>query len=660
MLLSVYAAAAIAVLSSVSLAAAFTVTKVEDTNDGSCSADCSLREAIAAANAAPGDDVIGFDPVVFGANARSIIITGPAIVVANNGTITINGSGRSLLNIIRNNASYIFSISAAQDNAGAHLLLKDLTLANLDPSTEGGTFWNGQQTTVTNVTVRDFRSGIGNAGVLRLNECLLTTMNGSAITSDERGTAYISNSTITNISSTAIYNGRGTVNLINSTVSNSFRGIYNYEGTVNIISSTIANNATSGFASPGGAILNFSSSSTTPARVNIVNSTISGNSSSGSNSGGGAIMNNTGQLTITGSSIVDNRAIGNGGGAIYSFFGNVRIEDSTVARNSADGSGGGIYNLAVTMDLKRVNFDGNRADADGNGSGDGGAIHNRDVSIDIHDSTFKSNTAYLGGGVYLYDGLRTANISGSTFESNEARGNGGGIYNSYTVLNLTNSTFADNNASGFSSGEGFGGAIFNSSNNTNLTNVTIVGNRAGIGGAGIRNGNLSTGEGVVRMRNSIIADNLSPVGYDFQGTLTSQGYNLIKSTFGTTVTGTTTGNKVGQDPELGALAYNGGPTKTFSLQPSSPAIDAADPSVFPAIDQRGFIRPIDGDANGSAPADIGAFERGSFVRRVPFDFDGDAKTDVAVFRPGSSAAEWWILRSGTSSVYAAQFGASTD
>ena len=53
-------------------AATFTVTKTADTNDGVCNADCSLREAIAAANTAASDDVIEFDPMVFNA-AQTII-----------------------------------------------------------------------------------------------------------------------------------------------------------------------------------------------------------------------------------------------------------------------------------------------------------------------------------------------------------------------------------------------------------------------------------------------------------------------------------------------------------------------------------------------------------------------------------------------------------
>jgi CSLREA domain-containing protein len=38
-----------------------TVTKTADTNDGACDADCSLREAIVAANAAAGADTIAFN-----------------------------------------------------------------------------------------------------------------------------------------------------------------------------------------------------------------------------------------------------------------------------------------------------------------------------------------------------------------------------------------------------------------------------------------------------------------------------------------------------------------------------------------------------------------------------------------------------------------------
>ncbi len=46
-------------------AAVFTVTKTADTNDGACGADCSLREAVQAANAAPGVDSVVVGPGVY-------------------------------------------------------------------------------------------------------------------------------------------------------------------------------------------------------------------------------------------------------------------------------------------------------------------------------------------------------------------------------------------------------------------------------------------------------------------------------------------------------------------------------------------------------------------------------------------------------------------
>jgi hypothetical protein len=63
------------------------------------------------------------------------------------------------------------------------------------------------------------------------------------------------------------------------------------------------------------------------------------------------------------------------------------------------------------------------------------------------------------------------------------------------------------------------------------------------------------------------------------------------------------------DPRLGALADNGGPTKTHALLAGSPAIDHGDNNDAPAIDQRGVARPRDGDGNGSRVVDIGAFEK---------------------------------------------------
>jgi CSLREA domain-containing protein len=66
-------------------AATYTVTKIADTNDGVCNGDCSLREAIAVANATTADDTIVFDSTVF-ASAQTITLAGMPLIIANNGT----------------------------------------------------------------------------------------------------------------------------------------------------------------------------------------------------------------------------------------------------------------------------------------------------------------------------------------------------------------------------------------------------------------------------------------------------------------------------------------------------------------------------------------------------------------------------------------------
>jgi probable HAF family extracellular repeat protein len=89
------------------------------------------------------------------------------------------------------------------------------------------------------------------------------------------------------------------------------------------------------------------------------------------------------------------------------------------------------------------------------------------------------------------------------------------------------------------------------------------------------------------------------------GTQNSQGHNLIGD--GTGGSGYDSTDLVGTssdpiDPKLGPLQENGGPTPTMAPLPSSPAIDAGDPTNAPPTDQRGLPRVLDG------ATDIGAVE----------------------------------------------------
>ncbi len=65
------------------------------------------------------------------------------------------------------------------------------------------------------------------------------------------------------------------------------------------------------------------------------------------------------------------------------------------------------------------------------------------------------------------------------------------------------------------------------------------------------------------------------------------------------------------DPLLGALADNGGRTRTLLPQAGSPVIDGGVAAGCPAVDQRGLGRPADGDGDAVAVCDSGAVEVGA-------------------------------------------------
>lgn len=88
------------------------------------------------------------------------------------------------------------------------------------------------------------------------------------------------------------------------------------------------------------------------------------------------------------------------------------------------------------------------------------------------------------------------------------------------------------------------------------------------------------------------------------GSVSASGSLISDSTCGAFWPGTL----VGIDPELGPLKYNGGTTFTHALKSNSPAIDAGWADSCLSVDQRGVLRPVDGDLDGTANCDIGAFE----------------------------------------------------
>ena len=58
------------------------------------------------------------------------------------------------------------------------------------------------------------------------------------------------------------------------------------------------------------------------------------------------------------------------------------------------------------------------------------------------------------------------------------------------------------------------------------------------------------------------------------------------------------------------MALNDGDTLNYELGAASPAIDAGNNTACPATDQRGNLRPIDGDGDTTATCDSGAYEYG--------------------------------------------------
>ncbi|MEZ4862432.1 MAG: Ig-like domain repeat protein [Caldilineaceae bacterium] len=370
-------------------AATFTVTKPADTNDGACNADCSLREAIIAANAAPGADVITLP-----AGTYTLSRTGVDNSAANGdldvtGPLTINGAGQGTT-IIQAGSSgptaidRVFSFNPLGSATGFAVALNNLTIRN-------GKNPNAFATQENDGGCFDFDGGTTGAGSLSLTN---VTVSNCETTDGSGGGA-------------ALFLPKG--------------------GTITFSGATIQNNIASrggtNFGDGGGLIFSCVQSGGT-ATVTITNSTISGNSTrslGGNNGGSGGGIVNFGVCTpgtatanmLLRAVTISNNSTGADGGGIFS-GGALTIDNvggpSVISNNSAGRSGGGIWlnHPNTTSTISKVTFSGNSAGDDGGAIRLGSSTPGNVLNVSF--SRFVNNTASSGkaSGLSVYNGNATA------------------------------------------------------------------------------------------------------------------------------------------------------------------------------------------------------------------------------------------------------------
>jgi CSLREA domain-containing protein len=416
----------------------FDVTKEADTDDGSCDvSDCSLREAIKAAN-----DSSGHEQINVPSGTYTITLSGTddtnalgdfditddvTIVGAGSGSTTIR-AGTSVGTAI----DRIFHVT----NSSA-VTIEGVTIQYGKVSGTGGCV-----NAAGDITIKDSV----------VDSCQATNNHGGAIYSD--GAVTLDNTTVSN--GNAGNNGGGVytngMTIINgATFENNYStnkgaGIYN-NGTANTITGsgtiTFTNNDTQKSTNDyGGAIYSDG------------NITFTGTSSFTSNDatyGAGIFIGNSASTVVLGTTTFDSNNTSTHGGGMYTY--GVQINgDATFTDNYSTGAGAGIYSLGanpvhITGTATFTNNDTQKSTSDR-----GGGIWSEGNVIIDGVSNFSDNDAEYGGAIYLNDSTRTITLnSNATFDNNTVPVHGGALY-TYGLTVDGNLTLSNNAVSGAGAG----------------------------------------------------------------------------------------------------------------------------------------------------------------------------------------------------------------
>jgi CSLREA domain-containing protein len=350
--------ALLSVFASSASARTFTVTRADDPVPSACQRnDCSLREAVIAANAQAGADTIQFAPAVSG---NAIVLAHGELSIGR--PVTISGPGASKLSVSGNGLSRVFHVRSG------HVTIRGIAIQD---GRETATP-TGPACPATSAPAFTLGGGIlEDKGHLKLDR---VKVRNNTVTTALGG--IIGGGGIANIDGTLeVKRGRVTQNTVEGGGITGGGGILNCVGIVKLTRTTVANSSVSGASiDVGGGIANGLGAAHNTGQLTLNKSTIEGNDvSSDAIPGGGGLSTSGGPVTVMNSTISDNSTTATGSG-VLSDDGGVEISNaiatftnSTIANNLASGknaAGGGILTggSGEKLLLHSVTLAGNIAD----------------------------------------------------------------------------------------------------------------------------------------------------------------------------------------------------------------------------------------------------------------------------------------------------------
>ncbi len=400
-------------------ASATTITVTTTSDELTVDGNCSLREAITAANTDTAVDACpagsGADTITLPTGTYTLSIpgvgedanaTGDLDITAD---LTISGAGAATTIVDGGRLDRVFHILAGT------VAISGLTIQNGAP-----------------VSVAGAGGGILNFGTLTLNSSTVSLNSLPPLSGSAPGAGIANFGTLTVNSSTVSSNGGGGWGGPGG-------GIFNV-GTLSLNNSTVSRNQNSGIQSGLGNFL--------AATATVNNSIISGN-------GGFGINVDVGPLTVNNSTVSDNAASGIAvGGNNLGGGGKMTVNNSTVSGNS----GGGIFNAGPASIVNNSTVSGNS----GSFSGGFGGIQNNNT-LTVNYSTISGNAGAIGG----IGSSGTLTVNNSTISGNSGSEAGG--IDSNGTLTVNNSTISGN-------GGGFGGMFNTSGSLATLKNAIVANN----------------------------------------------------------------------------------------------------------------------------------------------------------------------------------------